>query len=162
LVTGACGEHLRLVPEARAELRAQDAEDAFFVVDADDDFLAAHAAAPMWIGSRTSNTVRPGTDSQVIVPPCLATIWRAMPRPRPVPSPLAFVVKNGSKTRGRTSAGTPGPSSITRTTADALSTTVSITIVPLPASACCAFDIRFVHTWFSSSTNTGTRGNTPY
>ena len=34
-------------------------------------------------------------------------------RPSPVPSPSGLVVKNGSKTRGTTSAGIPGPLSST-------------------------------------------------
>ena len=34
-----------------------------------------------------------------ISPPCFRTISRAMPRPRPVPSPTALVVKKGSKIR---------------------------------------------------------------
>jgi hypothetical protein len=34
-------------------------------------------------------------------------------RPRPRPSPVGFVEKNGSKMRGSTSAGMPGPVSLT-------------------------------------------------
>ena len=86
-------------------------------------------------------------------PPCFSTIWRTMPSPSPVPSPFGLVVKNGSKIRGSTSAGIPGPSSITRTTATSRRRrAVSITISPRPPSACTALWIRFVHTWFSSST----------
>jgi len=67
-----------------------------------------------------------------------------------------LVVKNGSKIRGSTSAGTPGPLSVTRTTTQLSSTAVSIVILPSPparlVSACWAFWIRLVHHWLSSST----------
>src|SRR5262249_39440963 len=116
LVAGPRGRDLALVAEARAELGAQHAQHAFLVVHTDDHFAPAHALpispaslADVVVGSRTSNTVRPGVDSQRSSPPCLSTICRAMPRPRPVPSPFAFVVKNGSKIRGTTSAGGAGP-----------------------------------------------------
>ena len=51
-----------------------------------------------------------------MAPRCRWTMRRAMSRPRPVPSPMSLVVKNGSKMRPATSAGMPGPSSMTRTT----------------------------------------------
>ena len=44
-------------------------------------------------GRRTVNEVRPGRDSTSMRPPCFSTIWRTMPSPSPVPSPLAFVVQ---------------------------------------------------------------------
>jgi hypothetical protein len=93
LVTGACGRDLALVTEPCAELRAQHAEHAFLVVDADDDLTRAHDRPPnAAIGSRTSNTVLPGRDVHASSPPCLPTICRVIPRPSPVPSPFGFVV----------------------------------------------------------------------
>ena len=48
-------------------------------------------------------------------PPCFATIpWETL-RPRPVPFPLPFVVKNGSKIEDRMCSGMPAPESITFT-----------------------------------------------
>jgi hypothetical protein len=48
-------------------------------------------------GSRTRITVPTGVDSIPIRPPCRSsTILRETSRPRPVPSPIALVVKNGS------------------------------------------------------------------
>ena len=41
------------------------------------------------------------------MPPCCSTIWRVIGRPRPAPK--LRVVNSGSKTRGSTSAGMPGP-----------------------------------------------------
>src|SRR6185503_5842408 len=137
LVARARGGDLALVTEPRAELGAQHAQHALLVVDAHDHLAPAGRRYPRFgllsagrghaagsgrsvvtgMGSRTSNTVRPGSDMHRISPPCLSTIWRAIPRPRPVPSPLGLVVTNGSKIRGSTSGSTPGPSSITRTTA---------------------------------------------
>ena len=156
-VARARGQDLALVAEPRAELRAQHAQHALFVVDADDDLFLAHAVTPPAAGPRT----RCGR-----APTRSASRRRASRRSGarcrgrgPVPSPFGLVVKNGSKIRGSTSAGHA------RTVVDHAHDrpadprrSVSIAIVPLPASACCAFEIRFVHTWLSSSTNTGTRG----
>jgi len=47
------------------------------------------------IGSLTSNRVRPGWLSTLILPPCFSTMRAEIDRPRPVPSPFALVVKNG-------------------------------------------------------------------
>ena len=54
---------------------------------------------------------RPTADSIESSPPCACATACEMARPRPVPRGL--VVKNGSKSRGRTSRGTPGPLSTT-------------------------------------------------
>ena len=111
-----------LAAEARGQLLAQRREDALLVVDAEDvlaecvraaSFAASidpplrHVGAPASsapgpsIGSLTSKRVRPGRLSTRIVPPCFSTMRAEIDRPRPVPSPLALVVKNGSKMRGR-------------------------------------------------------------
>src|SRR5207253_7883164 len=69
-------------------------------------------------GSRTRKVVRPGLESSVSEPLWRSTtIRRAVARPRPVPCPTSLVVKNESKIRSRSSAGMPGPSSLTSTTA---------------------------------------------
>jgi hypothetical protein len=61
------------------------------------------------IGRRTVNRVRPGALSTLILPPWFSMMRAEMLKPNPVPSPFGFVVKKGSKMRGRTSAGIPGP-----------------------------------------------------
>ena len=53
-----------------------------------------------------------------------------MARPRPVPFPDGFVVKNGSKMRSASSRGTPGPESATMI--------LAISIASCPASQRCA------------------------
>ena len=50
-----------------------------------------------------------------IAPSCAAMMVWQIERPRPVPSPGALVVKNGSKMRSRALGGTPAPLSLTRT-----------------------------------------------
>ena len=58
----------------------------------------------------------PGSESSVSEPSWRSTTMRrAVARPRPVPCPTSLVVKNGSKTRSRTSGGIPGPSSVIST-----------------------------------------------
>ena len=51
----------------------------------------------------------PGVDSTWISPPRPLTMPWQIERPSPVPTPTGFVVKNGSKMRGRTSGGMPAP-----------------------------------------------------
>src|SRR5213594_3355246 len=51
-------------------------------------------------------------------PPCACAIPMPTERPSPVPSPIGFVVKKGSKIRPATSSGMPGPSSETSTNAE--------------------------------------------
>ena len=68
-------------------------------------------------GRRTMNRVSPGFEVTDRSPWCLFTTMRhEMSRPRPVPSPNGFVVKNGSKMRPTTSSGMPGPVSPISTT----------------------------------------------
>src|SRR5882724_10396169 len=57
----------------------------------------------------------PTSLSTSIQPPCSATIPCATASPRPVPSPIPLVVKNGSKTLARSSRAMPRPSSSTVT-----------------------------------------------
>src|SRR5206468_4028944 len=71
-----------------------------------------------WANHLTGNSIailNPGFKfSARIEPPCSSTALRAIARPRPVPADL--VEKYGSKMRGRSSGGTPGPLSSTETT----------------------------------------------
>ncbi len=57
----------------------------------------------------------PGVLSTVSVPPwpCVTMSCERL-KPSPVPEPVGFVVKNGSKIFSRTSSGMPGPLSATR------------------------------------------------
>src|SRR5262249_34183104 len=80
----------------------------------------AHEAAP--IGAATSTTSGrytvnalppPGSESTAIQPPCSRTMLQVTDRPRPVPSPTALVVKNGSNTRLRVVSSMPWPVSRT-------------------------------------------------
>src|SRR5450631_3766642 len=178
-----------LVAEAGGELLAQGREDPLLVVDADNvlandgtrrgqarsllesdhdgqaptaaSFTGSGAGAGPSTGRRTSNRVRPGLLSTRIVPPCFSTMRAQMLRPRPVPSPFALVVKNGSKIRPATSAEIPGPVSSIATITSRFSALVSIRISPRPSMACIALWIRFVHTWFSSPTYADIAGNDP-
>lgn len=52
----------------------------------------------------------------VMAPPCSSMIFRVTVKPRPVPCPVGFVVKKGSKTRESFSAGIPVPVSFTSAT----------------------------------------------
>src|SRR5687768_15863295 len=65
-------------------------------------------------GNRTRNVAPPpgGLSSSTRPCHCRATLATSA-RPRPVPLPASFVVKNGSKMRARSSRGTPGPVSLT-------------------------------------------------
>ena len=56
----------------------------------------------------------PGSLSTAIVPPVCVTIPYEVASPSPVPSPGAFVVKNGSNARTRVSSSMPIPVSRTR------------------------------------------------
>ena len=66
-------------------------------------------------GSNTVTVVpRPGSEEMLTDPPAWVTMPYTVARPSPVPSPLALVVKNGSKARSTTSADMPWPESQTR------------------------------------------------
>jgi hypothetical protein len=55
----------------------------------------------------------PGSLYTHTLPPLCLTIPCTVARPRPVPEPIGFVVKNGSKTRSRVMASMPTPVSLT-------------------------------------------------
>src|SRR4051794_35199362 len=104
------------------------------------------------MGRRTRNRVSPGADSTAMSPWCLfTTIRHEMSRPKPVPSPTGFVVKNGSKMRPTTSSGMPGPVSPISTCTRSPTRLVRMVSVPLPPIACSALSRMFVHTWLSSA-----------
>src|SRR6186997_2141174 len=67
-------------------------------------------------GSTIVNSVNcPASVATSIVPPCCFTMMSWLrERPRPVPSPAGFVVKNGSNILARTLSGIPLPLSRTR------------------------------------------------
>jgi len=78
---------------------------------------------------------KPGLLSTRMLPPCFSTMRAQMERPRPVPSPFALVVKNGSKIRPATSGVMPGPVSTIATSTSPSSALVSIKISPRPSMA---------------------------
>ena len=55
----------------------------------------------------------PGSVSSRMKPPLCVTVPYTLARPSPAPSPTAFVVKNGSKTRAFVSSSIPSPVSAT-------------------------------------------------
>ena len=61
-----------------------------------------------------------GLFDAVIVPPIAVTMLWQMDSPSPMPAPIVFVVKKGSKRRESTSGRIPGPLSRTSTTAHPL------------------------------------------
>ncbi len=85
--------------EERVENLAHD----LLIVDDENDAVGRHVRVPaaraavVASGSCKVNRVPcPGVLSQVIAPPCSCTMPYVIDRPRPVPLPIAFVVKNGS------------------------------------------------------------------
>src|SRR5664279_546939 len=93
------------------------------------------------IGTETVNVVPRGRfGSKPILPPCFSTtMLRARVKPCPVPRPTSLVVKNGSKTRDRISAGMPHPVSLIHTVARSPSVLVFTRMTPLaPPSATAA------------------------
>ena len=101
-------------------------------------------------GSSTWKQAPPSTCFSRRSPRWRTTILRAMSRPRPVPSPGSFVVKNASKTRSAISGGTPSPSSSTSTLRKSPERDVRIVTRPFSPAATTALSMRFVQTWFSS------------
>src|SRR4029078_383846 len=104
-------------------------------------------------GRVTRNSVRPppGRESTAMSPSCQRTMRRAMSRPRPVPWPIGFVVKNGSKMRFMFSAGIPGPSSTMRTTTfPGASARALIETRPCSPIESRAFSNKLDQTWFNS------------
>src|SRR5581483_6036239 len=101
------GAHLSVPPTCPRPLRWPSARDA------PEAGARVHRAAAAVVGNLSVNTAPFGRRSPTeIRPPRRLIRSRAIERPRPVPfRPL--VVKNGSKIRSRSAAGTPQPSSST-------------------------------------------------
>src|SRR5512147_521447 len=78
------------------------------------------AALVSWYTGKFTMAVVPwrGTLSKRTEPLCAWRILHAIASPRPVPTPSALVVKNGSKMWGRTSGSIPQPLSATRTSTE--------------------------------------------
>ena len=74
---------------------------------------APPGAAGRWIVKTVPASGRLET---AMCPPARVTLPYAVARPRPVPSPACFVVKNGSNTRVVVSSSIPRPVSVTRST----------------------------------------------
>src|SRR5207244_138849 len=102
---GAVADAVHVVPLARELAHDELAQVALVVGDQDAD-LATHA------GSTTRKRLPlPGREVTSIRPPWSVTIPWAMASPSPVPCPGGLVVQTGAQIGGRTSSGTPGPSS---------------------------------------------------
>ena len=76
------------------------------------------------------NVVVPGSLENVMLPWCLSTSFLQIPRPRPLPSPAALVVKNVENTRCCMSVGMPGPLSVNLTMMSVAEAAVFISSVP--------------------------------
>src|SRR3989454_7546109 len=132
---------VHVVPLARELAHDELAQVALVVGDQDAD-LATHA------GSTTRKRLPlPGREVTSIRPPWSVTIPWAMASPRPVPCPGGLVVKNGSKIRGRTSSGTPGPSSSNSTSTSPRCRRERTVSRPRPSIASSAFEARAMKTW---------------
>src|SRR5215831_10029710 len=101
------------------KLLAEQLGDIGLVID--DQDADGHLPLPAGVacrrrGSRTMNSVNsPSRLSTVIVPPCcVVTMSWLIERPRPVPSPVGLVVKNGWNSLSRCSGAMPAPLSRTR------------------------------------------------
>ena len=83
---------------------------------------------------------RPSWLSKVMLPSIFLIRSREMAKPRPVPRPTAFVVKNGSKTRRRFSGAMPLPLSTMRRliSSSRRSTKISIRPSEVPGEKLCA------------------------
>ena len=95
-------------------------------------------------------------------PPCSSTARRAAARP--IPDPRDFVEKDGSKRRGRSASGTPGPSSSHATSRPrpprrpATARATTSTLPPAVSSASTAFRTKFETASRSSDRSTKTSG----
>src|SRR6185436_7709732 len=121
----------------RLQQRADHAADVGFVVDEQD--ARAHgeggggrSRAVEDGGGKTIENVAPppGVSPTLIVPRCASSVTRTSARPSPVPSSL--VVKYGSKTFCRYSAGMPGPWSAIVTARPDRSPVTVTSIAPVP------------------------------
>src|SRR5262249_51243248 len=107
------------LPRFPAKVLAKHFGDVGLVVDNQDAY--AHQVIPVVAtgrerGRRMVNSVNsPSWLSTSIEPPCCCvTMSQLIERPRPVPSPVGLVVKNGWKSLSRNSGGIPVPLSLTR------------------------------------------------
>src|SRR5206468_8038759 len=127
----------------RLQQRAHHAADIGFVVDEEDARAHAEVGEGRWRlvedgGGKTMAKVAPppGVSPTETVPRCASSVTRTSARPRPVPSSL--VVKYGSNTRWRRSAGMPGPWSATVTARPEPSPVTVTSIAPRPFIASAA------------------------
>src|SRR5207237_8608201 len=98
----------RMVNLVVEQLNALDQVEVVGFVVVDQDDRARDHGAPSASGSETRKIVPfPGSDSQLISPPCSSTIFLHMNSPSPVPSPGGLVVKKGSNSRRWCSAAIP-------------------------------------------------------
>src|SRR5690606_15088102 len=104
---------------------------------------AAAARSTSTTGSRTEKRAPPPDrfEAAIVPPKDLTTAWQ-IARPSPVPSPGCLVVKKGSKSRGRSAAAIPGPSSSTSSRISPASGAARTWIVPLPPIASAALTRR--------------------
>src|SRR4051812_9882092 len=145
LAHGGFGDCLdRHRPRNRLVEPAENAAHPAFAQDVPDvvlaDFLgnrhrirqaASATSAGGWHGSQMTNRVPvPTSDSTSMRPPCCCTILYEIDRPSPVPLPISFVEKKGSKILGNTSGAMPPPSSSTSTTTPSPSLRVVSMILP--------------------------------
>src|SRR5215472_5919364 len=119
---GLLGQHLVALESALRELAPEVGDDKPGIcwILADRAHPAASAVAMIACairGKRIVNSVNsPSRLSTAIVPPCCwVTMSQLIERPKPVPSPVGLVVKNGWKSLSRVSGGIPVPLSRTRT-----------------------------------------------
>ena len=168
-------------PKRARQLLAQRREDALLVVDAEDVLAKACVGCGInWpaparrprrrriapgpsIGNLTSKRVRPGRLSTADASRRVSRrCAREIDRPRPVPSPLAFVVKNGSKMRAAHLGLDARARVLDRHLRRHLSPPLSQSeISPRPSMAWIALWMRLVHTWLSSPTYAEIGGKAP-
>src|SRR5204863_590351 len=124
----------------RLQQGAYHAADIGFVVDEEDARAHEEAGEGRWRlvedgGGKTMAKVAPppGVSLTLIVPRCASRVTRTSARPRPVPSSL--VVKYGSNTRWRNSAGMPGPWSAIVTASPSASPVTMTSMAPRPCIA---------------------------
>ncbi len=87
---------------------------------------------------------RPGAESTSIVPPWSEMMRSTMVRPRPLP--WVLVVKPGTKSCSRSSAESPGPSSLTANHSDPPGLPAPRAPAP-PAAGCSAPEATTTRTW---------------
>src|SRR5580700_10683583 len=107
-----------------------------------------HDQVRLFEGRVTIATVPGFALENASAPPYFSTTLLATARPSPMPFPGGLVVKNGSVTLFRSSAGIPAPSSRTQTTVDPSGfLLVDTQMFPRSWTASQAFSIRLTNTW---------------